>query len=54
MTFDVVDQIMSERTPDPVLSNTDRRHETWLLSEGIVPLATMKTLMPSPRRARSV
>jgi DNA uptake protein ComE-like DNA-binding protein len=48
MTADIVDQIIAKRTPDPAVNggNPDHQHETWLLTEGIVPLKTMKTLMP--------
>jgi DNA uptake protein ComE-like DNA-binding protein len=46
ITSDVVQQILSKRTPDPAQSNADHRHETWLLTEGLVPLEKMKTLMP--------
>lgn len=46
MTPDLVDQIISKRTPDPVMASDGRRHETWILTEGLVPLATMKTLLP--------
>jgi type II secretory pathway component PulK len=46
ITSDIVQQILSRRTLDPAQSNMDRRHETWLLTEGLVPLEKMKTLMP--------
>ena len=46
MTPDLIDQIISKRSPDPVAANPGRRYETWLLTEGLVPLATMKTLLP--------
>ena len=46
MTPDLLDQIISKRTPDPVMAGQARRYETWLLTEGLVPLETMKTLLP--------
>ena len=54
MTPDLVDQIISQRTPDPVVAEQTRRHETWLLAEGLVPLATMKTLLPFVNAGGSV
>jgi hypothetical protein len=46
MTPDVLDQIINKRIADPVTAGPNRRYETWILTEGIVPLDTMKTLMP--------
>jgi type II secretory pathway component PulK len=46
LTPDVVEQIIGQRIVDPLQTTPSRRYETWLLSEGIVPLATMKKLMP--------
>lgn len=46
MTPDVVDQIMAKRMADPALAGQTRRYETWILTDGLVPLATMKTLLP--------
>jgi hypothetical protein len=46
MTSDIVDQVISKRMPESDTTNPDRRYETWLLTEGVVPLKTMKTLMP--------
>jgi hypothetical protein len=43
---DVVERILSERHPEPGDDKPGRRHETWLLSEGLVTLDEMKKLMP--------
>ncbi|MEX2559657.1 MAG: type II secretion system protein GspK [Pirellulales bacterium] len=43
---DVVQRILSERDPEPGDDKPGRRHETWLLSEGLVTLDEMKKLMP--------
>ena len=46
MTPEIVDEILAERQPDPVEADVTRRHETWILSEGIVSLSQMKQLIP--------
>jgi len=46
MTPDLVDQIVSYRRVDPMDADPYRRHETWILGDGIVDLAQMKALMP--------
>jgi type II secretory pathway component PulK len=46
LSRDQVDQIIAQRIVDPAQADLSRRHATWLLSEGIVPLATMKKLLP--------
>jgi hypothetical protein len=46
MTPELLDQIFSKRVSDPVATGADRRYETWLLTEGLVPLKVMKKLMP--------
>ncbi|MBN1911599.1 MAG: general secretion pathway protein GspK, partial [Pirellulales bacterium] len=46
MTQDIVDQIVSVRRVDPAEAEDQRRHETWILAEGIVDLDQMKALMP--------
>lgn len=43
---DVVENIIAERTPEPTENEPARRHETWLLTEGLVTLDEMKELMP--------
>ncbi len=43
---ETVDEIISERQPDPLEADPERRHETWILAEGIVTLEEMKELMP--------
>jgi hypothetical protein len=42
----VVDQIIAARGLRPADSDPDRRHVTWLLTEGIVELEQMKALLP--------
>lgn len=42
----VADQIFSARTPELEPERPNRRHETWLLTEGLVDLTTMKLLQP--------
>ncbi len=44
MTEDIADQIIANRTEDPLLDSEDHRYETWPLSEGFVSLKTMKAL----------
>lgn len=46
MKPDVIEQILSKRTPDPAAAGQGRRYPTWILAEGLVPLATMKALLP--------
>jgi len=46
MTEDIADQIIANRTEDPLLDSEDHRYETWPLSEGFVSLKTMKALQP--------
>jgi type II secretory pathway component PulK len=46
LTDDAIQQILSRRTPDPTQADPGRKYGTWLLSEGIVSLATMKQLLP--------
>jgi hypothetical protein len=48
MTSDIANQIIANRTPDPASASAkpDQTCPAWPLIEGIVPLATMKTLMP--------
>ena len=46
MTADLADRIIGDREPDPTLAMPNRRHETWIYSEGLVTLEEMKTLMP--------
>jgi DNA uptake protein ComE-like DNA-binding protein len=46
MTVDIVDQIVAKRIEDPKDDSQDHRYETWPLSEGVVPLKTMKSLLP--------
>lgn len=46
LTPDVVENIIAERTAEPTENEPERRHETWLLTEGMVTLDEMKELMP--------
>ncbi len=46
MTDEIVEQIVGQRTPDPGLDAPNMAHETWLLTEGLVTLDEMRTLMP--------
>jgi type II secretory pathway component PulK len=46
ITSELADQIISRRVQDPTAAPPDQKYATWLLSEGLVPLATMKTLEP--------
>jgi hypothetical protein len=46
MSEEIVEQILSQRTPQPELDDPTQMHETWLLTSGVVTLEEMKTLMP--------
>lgn len=46
MTEDIVDQILRVRQPEPDADHPQRRYETWLLTEAIVKLDEMRTMMP--------
>ena len=46
MTTELLDRILSTREPDPAKAPENRRHETWLLEEGLVTLEQMKALLP--------
>ena len=48
MTSDLADQIISNRVPDPAsaAAKPDQTCPAWPLIEGIMPLATMKTMLP--------
>jgi hypothetical protein len=46
MTSDMADSIIAQRIEDPKDDSQDHRYETWPLSEGIIPLKTMKSLLP--------
>ncbi len=54
MTVDLANQIIAKRTLDPTVAGPAHRYETWILTEGIVPLATMKTMMPFVNAGGSV
>lgn len=41
-----VEQILSERELEPADEGSEYRHETWLLTQGIVSLDEMKSLLP--------
>jgi len=46
MAPEIVDQIILRRDVAPTSDKPNRRHETWLLQEGVVTLDEMKTMMP--------
>ncbi|MFH1269182.1 MAG: hypothetical protein ABIK89_25925 [Planctomycetota bacterium] len=46
MTSEIAEEIISRRVPDRAAADSDHRHETWILAEGIVTLDQMKSLMP--------
>lgn len=46
MSPEIVDQILTRRDVAPTGDKPNRRHETWLLQEGVVTLEEMKTMMP--------
>ena len=46
MTQDIADQIIANRSPDPASAQADQICPAWPLIEGIVPLETMKTMLP--------
>jgi DNA uptake protein ComE-like DNA-binding protein len=46
MTPEIVEQILANRQPDPSKQDDNQRHETWLLTQGIVTLDQMKPMMP--------
>ena len=58
MTSDIADQIISNRVPDAASasasSKPDQACPAWPLIEGIVPLATMKTMLPYVNSGGSV
>jgi type II secretory pathway component PulK len=46
MTDTILEAILSDRSPDPAQADPERRHETWLLANGIVTLEEMKAMQP--------
>lgn len=46
MTEKIADDIIAKRTPDPVQADPNRINEGWILSEGVVTLEEMKSLLP--------
>ena len=46
MTSDMVESILSQRNAAESEFDTEFQHETWLLTEGLVTLDEMRTLMP--------
>ena len=46
MSPEIVEQILASREPDPAKMDDSQRHETWLLSQGIVTLEQMKLMIP--------
>ncbi len=43
---EIIEEIISLRTPEVELDRPNRRHETWLLIEGVVTLEEMRLLVP--------
>jgi DNA uptake protein ComE-like DNA-binding protein len=46
MTPQVVDEIIAKRDSDGTDEKPERRHETWLMSEGLITLEQMKAMIP--------
>jgi DNA uptake protein ComE-like DNA-binding protein len=46
MTDELLQQIISARSPEPEVDNPAHVHETWLLTEGLVTMDEMKALLP--------
>jgi len=46
MTPEILEEIITRRVTDPAEADDYRRHETWLLCDGIVTLDEMKVLTP--------
>jgi hypothetical protein len=46
MTEEIVEQILSQRVPEPALDDPGQQHETWLLTSGIVTLEEMRSMVP--------
>lgn len=49
-----VEQIISNRKPEPATDRPDHAYETWLLTDGVVTLEQMKKLMPMVTAGGSV
>jgi hypothetical protein len=54
MSEEILDGILSARTPEASDSDAGRRSETWILAEGIVTLDEMKAMMPYVNAGGSV
>ncbi|QDU26151.1 General secretion pathway protein K [Anatilimnocola aggregata] len=46
MNDDIITEILSRRSYEAAADDANKRHETWIMAEGIVTLAEMRTLMP--------
>ncbi|OHB79216.1 MAG: hypothetical protein A2V98_11115 [Planctomycetes bacterium RBG_16_64_12] len=46
MTSEILEEILSRREMDPAAAESYRRHETWILCDGLVTLDEMKNMMP--------
>jgi hypothetical protein len=46
MTEEILNEILSRRDFEEQANRPNRRHETWILTEGIVTLDEMKALIP--------
>jgi hypothetical protein len=46
MNDDIIREILSRREYEPAPDDLNKRHETWIMAEGIVTVAEMRALMP--------
>ena len=46
LTPEIVDEIIAKRDSEPTDEKPERRHETWLMSEGLITLEQMKAIIP--------
>lgn len=46
MNEDIITEILSRRAYEPGADDANKRHETWIMAEGIVTLQEMRALMP--------
>lgn len=46
MNEEIITEILSRRSYEAAADDANKRHETWILGEGIVTLAEMRSLMP--------
>jgi hypothetical protein len=46
MNDDIIRELLSRREYEPAADDLNKQHETWIMAEGIVTLAEMRSLMP--------